>query len=97
MEEMLLIPREEAERDVDFFYEVGELTGNAWLNQAGQLAAAKKRVLQDPRLSAEEAVQKTIPLSRKPLQANKRVRQIPPAAGVVDDHEGEDNISSVQG
>ena len=88
MEEMLLIPRKEAERDVDFFK--GELTGNAWLEQASQLAAAKKRVLQVPRLSAEEAVQKTKPLSRKLLQANRRLRQILPVSGASEEQEGQD-------
>ena len=48
MEEMLIIPRKEAEQDVDFYK--GELTGNVWLERARQLAAAKKRILNDPRL-----------------------------------------------
>ena len=88
MEEMLIIPRKEAEQDVDFYK--GELTGNVWLERASHLAAAKKHILNDPRLSAEEAVQKTKPLSRKLLQANKRLRQIPPVSGAAEDQEGED-------
>ena len=54
MEEMLIIPRKEAEQDVHFYK--GELTGNAWLERASQLAAAKKHILNNPRLSAQEII-----------------------------------------
>ena len=85
---MLIIPRKEAEQDVNFYK--GELTGNAWLERASQLAAAKKRILKNPKLSAEEIVQQTKPISRKLLQANRRLRQIPPISAEGEDPAGED-------
>ena len=75
MEEMLIIPKKELPKDVNYFKE--ELTGNAWLNRAGDLAAQKKRILQDPSLSDEVKVQEVKPISQQLLKANRRLRQIP--------------------
>ena len=75
---MLLIPKKEALDDVHYYKE--ELTGNAWLNRAGELAAAKKRILEDPRLTPQEIVQRVQPLSHQLFKTNKRLRQIPPVS-----------------
>ena len=80
MEEMIIIPKKELPEDVAFYK--GELTSNAWLNKAGQLGAAKKRILNDPNLSDEDIVRKVKPLSHKLRQVTKRLRQIPPVGSV---------------
>lgn len=93
---MLIIPKKELDSDVDFYK--GELTGNAWLNRAGELAAAKKRILEDPRLDPEEVVTKIKPLSRQLQQANKKLRQIPPVGGgggIDEDEDPEDGSDLV--
>ena len=46
MEELLLVPKKELESDVRYYKD--ELTGNAWLNRAGQLAAKKKGFYRTP-------------------------------------------------
>ena len=96
MEEMLIIPKKELPKDVNYFKE--ELTGNAWLNRAGDLAAKKKRILQDPLLSDEVKVQEVKPISQQLLKANKRLRQIPSlgSAGEKDDEDddGDDLVST---
>jgi len=79
MEEMIVIPRQELPADVQFYK--GELTGNALLNHAGQVAAQKKRLLHDKTLSAQEIVQRVKPLGRELHRANKKLRQIPPVGG----------------
>ena len=79
MEEMIVIPRKELPADVQFYK--GELTGNALLNQAGQVAAQKKRILHDKTLSAQEIVDRVKPLGRELHRANKKLRQIPPVGG----------------
>ena len=75
MEEMPIIPKKEVTSDVQYYKD--ELTGNAWLNRAEELAAQKKRILQDPTLSDEIKVQRVKPVSQQFLKANKRLRQIP--------------------
>ena len=94
MEELLLVPKKELESDVRYYKD--ELTGNAWLNRAGQLAAKKKRILQDPTLSDEVKVARVKPVSHQLLRANKRLRQISPAGGGGGDVEddGDDDLVS---
>ena len=70
MNEFLMIPKNELPQDVDYYK--GELTGNAWLNEAAKLAAAKKRILQDNTIPPEETVRRIKPLGHKILRANKK-------------------------
>ena len=72
MEEMIVIPRQELPADVQFYK--GELTGNALLNHAGQVAAQKKRLLHDKTLSAQEIVQRVKPLGRELHRCGSRKR-----------------------
>ena len=88
MEEMLIIPKKEFQGDVQQYKE--ELTSNALLNQAGQLAAKKKRILNDPTLSDDWKVHFTKPISQQLRQATKKLRQIP-SAGEGDGGGGEDD------
>ena len=86
-----MLPNKELSEVVQWYK--GELTGNALLNQAGHLAAQKKRPLADPQLEAAEAVQQTQPVSRALREATKSLRQLPGGegqGGVVVDEENED-------
>lgn len=89
MEEYLLVPKKEAPQDVAYYK--SQLTGNAWLDRAGNLAAQKKRILEDKNLTDEEIVDKVKPIANKLRHANKRLRQIPPA-GENDVGEGDDDL-----
>ena len=89
MEEVLIIPKKEALKDVNFYK--GELTDNAWVTRVVELAAKKKLILQDPNLTDEQIVQQIKSVSQQLLQANKRLRQISPmGAGGGEDEEEED-------
>ena len=82
---MLIIPKKETLENVSYYK--GELTGNALLNRAGKLAAAKKRILEDLRLTAEDIVQRVQPLGHQLLKANKRLCQIPPVSAGGEERE----------
>ena len=86
---MIIIPKKEFRGDVQQFKD--ELTGNAWLNRAGELAAQKKRILQDPTLSDELKVDFSKPVSRQLRRATKRLRQIPSSGGDGGEGEEEDD------
>ena len=75
MEEMIIVPKKELPEVVQWYK--SELTGNALLERAGRLSAQEKRLLEDPLLDADEAVQKVRPLSQALRTATKRLRQFP--------------------
>ena len=95
MNEFLMIPKKELPRDVDYYK--GELTGNAWLNEAAQLAAAKKRILQDKSLPDEEAVRRIKPLGHQITRANKKLRQISVPGGGDGNEEDDDDDEEEEG
>ena len=88
MNEFLMIPKSELPQDVDYYK--GELTGNAWLNEAAKLAAAKKRILQDNTIPPEKTVHRIKPLGHKILRANKKLRQISVPGGGAGNEEDEE-------
>ena len=93
---MIVLPKKELPEIVQWYK--GELTSNALLNQAGHLAAKKKRLLADPSLDAAQAVQQTQPLSRTLHEATKHLRQLPGAEGpgvAVDEEEEDENLVSM--
>ena len=72
---MIVIPKQDLPQDVEYYKE--QLTGNALLEQAGHLAAKKKRFLQDKTLTDDQIVRKIKPLSGKLRHTNKRLRGLP--------------------
>ena len=72
---MIVIPKQELPQDVEYYK--GQLNGNALLQQAGHLAAKKKRFLQDKTLTDDQIVRKIKPLSGKLRHTNKRLRGLP--------------------
>lgn len=78
-----MIPNKELPEDVQFYK--GELMSNALLNQAGKIAAQKKRLLSpSTTLSDQEVVDRIKPIGTALRRATKKLRQLPgpSAAGV---------------
>ena len=74
MEEMLIIPR--AEAPALLAKHSAKLLEDGRMTQAARLAAQQERILKDPLLADDEAVQRVKPVSRRLLRAVKKLRQL---------------------
>ena len=93
MEEVYMIPQQELDQLVQYYK--GELTENALLNKAANLAAQKHVLLSQPNLPASVANAKTKPIIRELTKLTRRLRQFPggmgaPGGAPGDDEERED-------
>ena len=79
MEEVYMIPQKEFDQLVQYYK--GELTENALLNKAANLAAQKHALLANPKLPASIVNAQTKPISRELTKLIRRLRQFPGGAG----------------
>ena len=87
MEEVYMIPQKELDQLVQYYK--GELTENALLNKAANLAA-QKHVLSQPNLPASVVNAKTKPISRELTKLTRRLRQFPGGMGAPGGAPGDD-------
>ena len=71
---MLIIPR--AEAPALLAKHSAKLLEDGRMNQAARLAAQQERILKDPLLADDEAVQRVKPVSRRLRRAVKKIRQL---------------------
>ena len=88
-----MIPQKELDQLVQYYK--GELTENALLNKAANLAAQKHVLLSQPNLPASVVNAKTKPISRELTKLTRRLRQFPsgmgaPGGAPEDDEEREE-------
>lgn len=74
MEEMLIIPR--AEAPILLAKHSAKLLEDGRMTQAARFAAQQERILKDPLLADDEAVQRVKPVSRRLRKAVKKLRQL---------------------
>lgn len=74
MEEMLIIPR--AEAPALLAKHSAKLLEDGRMTQAARLAAQQERILKDPLLADDEAVQRVKPVSRRLRRAVRKLRQL---------------------
>ena len=74
-----MIPQKELDQLVQYYK--GELTENALLNKAANLAAQKHVLLANPKLPASIVNAQTKPISRELTKLIRRLRQFPGGAG----------------
>ena len=74
-----MIPQKELDQLVQYYK--GELTENALLNKAANLAAQKHALLANPKLPASIVNAQTKPISRELTKLIRRLRQFPGGAG----------------
>ena len=89
MEEVYMIPQKELDQLVQYYK--GELTENALLNKAANLAAQKHVLLSNPKLPASIVKAKTKPTSRELTKLTRRLRQFPRGAGASGGTPGDDD------
>ena len=88
MEEVYMIPQKELDQLVQYYK--GELTENALLNKAANLAAQKHVLLSNPKLPASIVNAYTKPISRELTKLTRRLRQFPGGAGAPGGAPGDD-------
>ena len=83
-----MIPQKELDQLVQYYK--GELTENALLNKAANLAAQKHVLLFNPKLPASIVNAKTKPISRELTKLTRRLRQFPGGVGAPGDDDERD-------
>ena len=88
MEEVYMIPQKELDQLVQYYK--GELTENALLNKAANLAAQKHVLLSQSNLPASVVNAKTKPISRELTKLTRRLRQFRGGMGAPGGAPGDD-------
>ena len=84
-----MIPQKKLDQLVQYYK--GELTENALLNKAANLAAQKHVLLSNSKLPASIVNAKTKPISRELTKLTRRLRQFPGGVGAPGGAPGDDD------